>query len=314
MSNFSDTPAEGEPFERATFVTRASSVPTTTDDLLDRPPLVAARSAEKLARNALAGIPQAREEVVRIAKVATERIYSHSVREEMLSDSSLVVLEMLAPVLKDLRRSGELSAPQAEFLAARVRESARDWLQASTAAKADAGIGRQPGADEATAHLILGPFQAAGLLRTLAALSSNGRIRPDAELGTALGQAAHVHPFAINPGLLVDVLDAHSVQSVDALRISLRAAAQMPQPSAPPAVVVAAAAADVAVQLLKGETPKAGTTLFNTPSQLFVPALVTSENLKAEIIDKQAGGKPIGTAAMLCGDRYAEGCKKLGIM
>ena len=37
--------------------------------------------------------------------------------------------------------------------------------------------------------------------------------------------------------------------------------------------------------------------------------MVTAENLKAEIIDKK-----ITTAEELCTGRYAEGCKKLGIM
>ena len=46
----------------------------------------------------------------------------------------------------------------------------------------------------------------------------------------------------------------------------------------------------------------------NTPSKLFVPVVVTAENLKAEIIDKN-----IVSADTLCVDRYAEGCKKLGI-
>jgi D-xylose transport system substrate-binding protein len=76
-----------------------------------------------------------------------------------------------------------------------------------------------------------------------------------------------------------------------------------------PSEIVAAAAANVAVQLLKGETPKAEMTLYDTPSKLFVPAVVTAENLKAEIIDKK-----INTAEELCVDRYAEGCKKLGII
>ena len=80
-----------------------------------------------------------------------------------------------------------------------------------------------------------------------------------------------------------------------------------------PSEIVAAAAANVAIELLSGKTPKAETTLFGTPSQLFVPALVTAENLKAEIIDKEAGGKPVGTADVLCAGRYAEGCKTLGI-
>ncbi|ESZ35985.1 MULTISPECIES: sugar ABC transporter substrate-binding protein [unclassified Mesorhizobium] len=75
-----------------------------------------------------------------------------------------------------------------------------------------------------------------------------------------------------------------------------------------PSEIVAAAAANVAIQLLSGETPKAEMTLYDTPSQLFTPAVVTQENLKAEIIDKK-----INTAEELCVDRYAEGCKKLGI-
>ncbi len=81
-----------------------------------------------------------------------------------------------------------------------------------------------------------------------------------------------------------------------------------------PSEVVAAAAANVAVQLLAGQAPKAETTLFNTPSQLFTPTLVTADNLKAEIVDKKTNGKPIQTAEVLCGGRYAEGCKKLGII
>jgi D-xylose transport system substrate-binding protein len=75
-----------------------------------------------------------------------------------------------------------------------------------------------------------------------------------------------------------------------------------------PSEIVAAAAADVAVQLLNGETPKAEVTLYNTPSKLFVPAVVTAENIKAEIFDKG-----IAKAADICTDRYADGCKKLGI-
>lgn len=75
-----------------------------------------------------------------------------------------------------------------------------------------------------------------------------------------------------------------------------------------PSEIVAAAAANVAVQLLNGETPVAKTTLYDTPSELFVPAVVTAENLKAEIIDKG-----IQTAETLCTGRYAEGCVTLGI-
>ena len=75
-----------------------------------------------------------------------------------------------------------------------------------------------------------------------------------------------------------------------------------------PSEIVAKAAAEVAVTFLSGETPEAKTTLYNTPSQLFVPAVVTRENIKAEIFDKG-----IQTAAEICTGEYAAGCKDLGI-
>ncbi|WP_371328478.1 sugar ABC transporter substrate-binding protein [Pantoea sp. 1.19] len=75
-----------------------------------------------------------------------------------------------------------------------------------------------------------------------------------------------------------------------------------------PSEVVAAAAAQVAVDLLAGKTPKATTTLYNTPSQLFVPAVITAHNIKAEIFDKQ-----IQTPAQVCTGDYVQACKKLGI-
>ena len=75
-----------------------------------------------------------------------------------------------------------------------------------------------------------------------------------------------------------------------------------------PSEIVAAAAAQIAVKLLAGEAPKAEMTLYDTPSMLFTPAVVTQQNLKAEIIDKK-----ILTAKDLCTGTYAEGCKKLGI-
>lgn len=75
-----------------------------------------------------------------------------------------------------------------------------------------------------------------------------------------------------------------------------------------PSEIVAAAAANVAVQMLNGQTPEAKTTLYNTPSELFVPAVVTRENIKAEIFDKG-----ITPAADICTGRYAAGCAELGI-
>ncbi|WP_233092505.1 sugar ABC transporter substrate-binding protein [Paracoccus sp. IB05] len=75
-----------------------------------------------------------------------------------------------------------------------------------------------------------------------------------------------------------------------------------------PSEIVAAAAANIAVTFLNGETPEAKTTLYDTPSELFVPAVVTKENIKAEIFDKG-----IQTAEQICTGEYAEGCKALGI-
>ncbi len=80
-----------------------------------------------------------------------------------------------------------------------------------------------------------------------------------------------------------------------------------------PSEIVAAAAAKVVVALLEGSTPPSDTTLFNTPTQLFTPTLITAQNLKAEIVDKDVNGKPIEPASVLCTGRYAEGCHKLGI-
>ena len=75
-----------------------------------------------------------------------------------------------------------------------------------------------------------------------------------------------------------------------------------------PSEIVAAAAANVAVTFLKGETPEPKTSLYDTPSELFVPAVVTAENIKAEIFDKG-----ITSAEEVCTGEYAEGCKALGI-
>jgi len=75
-----------------------------------------------------------------------------------------------------------------------------------------------------------------------------------------------------------------------------------------PSEIVAEAAAEVAMKLINGEEPEATTTLYDTPSQLFVPAVVTQENIKAEIFDKG-----IQTAAEVCTGEYADPCAELGI-
>jgi D-xylose transport system substrate-binding protein len=75
-----------------------------------------------------------------------------------------------------------------------------------------------------------------------------------------------------------------------------------------PSEIVAAAAANVAFQMLSGKTPEAKTTLYDTPSELFVPAVITAENIKAEIFDK--GITPV---AEVCTGDYVEACNKMGI-
>ncbi|ENJ8542160.1 TPA: sugar ABC transporter substrate-binding protein [Raoultella planticola] len=75
-----------------------------------------------------------------------------------------------------------------------------------------------------------------------------------------------------------------------------------------PSEIVAAAAAKVAVELIQGKKPQASTTLYNTPSQLFTPAVITAKNIKAEIFDKK-----IQTYAQVCTGEYTAACQKLDI-
>jgi ABC-type xylose transport system substrate-binding protein len=75
-----------------------------------------------------------------------------------------------------------------------------------------------------------------------------------------------------------------------------------------PIKIVAEKSAEVAVQLLNGETPEPDATLFDTPSALFVPTVVTKENVKEVIFD---GG--IYEASEVCTGEYTKGCEELGI-
>lgn len=76
-----------------------------------------------------------------------------------------------------------------------------------------------------------------------------------------------------------------------------------------PSEIVARAAAEVAVQLMNGETPTPTTTLYDTPSQLFVPTVVTQENIKAEVFDTG-----IESPDNICTGEYVDGCRALGII
>ncbi len=75
-----------------------------------------------------------------------------------------------------------------------------------------------------------------------------------------------------------------------------------------PIKIVAEAAATVADQFRQGKKPTSTTTLFNTPSQLFVPTVVTQQNIKEVLVDSGAF-----KASDVCTAAYAAACSKLGI-
>jgi D-xylose transport system substrate-binding protein len=75
-----------------------------------------------------------------------------------------------------------------------------------------------------------------------------------------------------------------------------------------PIKIVAEAAAEVAYKFAKGEKPAGKATLFDTPSQLFTPTVVTQENVKKEMFDSG-----LMKASDVCTSAYKAQCAKLGI-
>lgn len=75
-----------------------------------------------------------------------------------------------------------------------------------------------------------------------------------------------------------------------------------------PSEVVGAAAADVAVALLTGKDPGPKANLFNTPTTLFDPKLITKDNVKADLIDPG-----IVKTSDICTGEYAKACSGLGL-
>ncbi len=75
-----------------------------------------------------------------------------------------------------------------------------------------------------------------------------------------------------------------------------------------PISIVAEAAAEKAYAFASGDVPEGETTLFDTPSSLFEPTVVTRENLVEVIID---GG--VYTAEEICTADFADACAELGI-
>ncbi|GAA4991957.1 simple sugar transport system substrate-binding protein/D-xylose transport system substrate-binding protein [Nonomuraea thailandensis] len=75
-----------------------------------------------------------------------------------------------------------------------------------------------------------------------------------------------------------------------------------------PIKIVAEASANVAWEFMQGKKPAGKTTLYDTPSELFVPTVVTKENIKEVLFDSG-----IMKAADVCSGEYAKGCEELGI-
>lgn len=75
-----------------------------------------------------------------------------------------------------------------------------------------------------------------------------------------------------------------------------------------PISIVATAAAETVNAILCGETPTTEFSLFDTPSQLFTPTVVTKENVKEIIFDSG-----IYTVDQVCTTEYAAACTELGI-
>jgi len=76
-----------------------------------------------------------------------------------------------------------------------------------------------------------------------------------------------------------------------------------------PIKTVAEAAAEDAYAFVKGAPPAAKDTLFDTPSQLFVPTVVTKENVAATMFGADGPLK----AAEVCAGTYQAACAQLGI-
>ena len=120
--------------------------------------------------------------------------------------------------------------------------------------------------------------------------------------GTAGGTIAALKAAGVDPLPLVTGNDATTAG------LQLIIASDQYNTINKPSEIVAAAAAKVAIGLITGQKPETTDTLFGAPTQLFTPTVVTADNLKAEIIDKN-----IQPASALCTGRYAAGCAKLGI-
>jgi D-xylose transport system substrate-binding protein len=120
--------------------------------------------------------------------------------------------------------------------------------------------------------------------------------------GTGGGAIAAFKSAAVNP---VPPVSGNDAELAAAQRI---VAGDQYNTISKPIKIVAGASAEIAYKFLQGEKPAGKTTLFGTPSQLFVPNVVTKENLKKYLIDS---GEL--KASDICAKQYAKDCEELGI-
>jgi simple sugar transport system substrate-binding protein/D-xylose transport system substrate-binding protein len=76
-----------------------------------------------------------------------------------------------------------------------------------------------------------------------------------------------------------------------------------------PIKIVAEAAAEIAYKFVQGSGPAGKTTLFDTPSELFTPTVVTQQNLAETMFGADGPLK----VAEVCTATYKAACDKLGI-
>lgn len=76
-----------------------------------------------------------------------------------------------------------------------------------------------------------------------------------------------------------------------------------------PISIVASAAAEVAVAFVEGQPPETEATLYDAPSLLFVPTVLTQDN----IVEFVNGPDNPFEISDICTDDYADGCEALGI-
>ena len=106
--------------------------------------------------------------------------------------------------------------------------------------------------------------------------------------GTAGGSVAAFKAAGVNPVPPVSGNDA----TIAGLQLII--AGDQYNTISKPSEIVAAAAADIAVQdSCRARSPRPTRRCSARPRKLFVPTLITAANLKAEIVDKMIDGKPI---------------------